>query len=197
MTILQTSDRSRRLSVRVKACILFLIILLACPREWSAESAAEEYSVKAAFLFHFAQFVEWPQSAFNGPGSPLTYCIGGQDPFHGALDNTLSGKTISGRPLRVLHLKLSQDLQGCQVLFLGAAEKKTIPSALSGLGRKPVLTVGETEHFVADGGMIGFSVEESKIRFEINLGAAERANLKISSRLLSLAKQVVGAKGAD
>jgi len=193
MTILRTSGRSNRRPAWAKSCILFLTFLLVCPRGLSADSAAEEYSVKAAFLFHFAQFVEWPQGTFSDPGSALTYCTLGQDPFHGALDNSLSGKTVGGRPLRVLHLKSSQDSRGCHVLFLGAAEKKLIPAALSNLNGKPILTVGETEHFVADGGMIGFSLAENKICFEINLEAAEKAKLKISSRLLSLAKSVLGA----
>lgn len=197
MMIPRTRNGSYRRPARERVCVLFLVLLLVCPRTFSADAGAEEYSVKAAFLFHFAQFVEWPPDAFPNPSSPLTYCTLGPDPFHGALDGSLNGKTIGGRPLRVLHLKPSQDLQVCHVLFFGAATQKSIPVSLSSLNGKPVLTVGETEHFIVNGGMIGFAWDENKIRFEINLGAAERAKLKISSRLLSLAKQVVGAGGAD
>jgi len=193
MNTFRRKKRTNRCSAWVMTRHFMLILVLVFPRGVSADSPAEEYSVKAAFLFHFAQFIEWPPEAFNGPGSPLTYCTLGQDPFHGALDASLSGKTISDRPLRVLHLKPSQDLQGCHVLFLGASEKKSVSAALTSLNGKPVLTVGETEHFVEEGGVIGFSLEENKIRFEINLDAAERAKLKISSRLLSLAKQIIGA----
>ena len=150
--------------------------------------------MKAAFLFHFAQFIEWPEEAFKDAGSPLTYCTLGEDPFHGALDTSLGGKTIGARPMRVLHFKPSQEVQGCQVLFLGAAEKQLIPATLASLKERPVLTVGESERFAANGGMIGFLVENNKIRFEVNLEAAERSKLKISSRLLSLAKTVIGGR---
>jgi hypothetical protein len=182
-------------SRRAGACSLILILLLVSPPPGRAESAAEEYAVKAAFLFHFAQFVEWPEETFKDTASPLTFCTLDEDPFHGALDASLSGKTIGARSLRVLHLRTSQDLQVCQVLFLGAADRKLFPATLVGLKGRPVLTVGETEHFVLDGGMIGFLTEENKIRFAINLQAAGKARLKISSRLLSLAKSVVGAPG--
>jgi hypothetical protein len=159
------------------------------------EATPSEYQVKAAFLFHFAQFVGWPEAALGGHGNSLTYCTLGEDPFQGALDSSLSGKRINDRPLRVLHLKRTEDPAGCQVLFLGASEKQSISATLSNLRGKPVLTVGETEHFTADGGMIGFCLEDNKMRFEINLDAAEKAGLTISSRLLSLAKQVVFPRG--
>jgi hypothetical protein len=155
-------------------------------------SAAGEYEVKAAFLYHFSQFVDWPQESFKDAKSPLTYCTVGEDPFHGALDASLSGKTIGARPFRVQHLKQPQDIRGCQILFVGAGEKKLVPSVLTSLQGNPVLTVGESEQFVQEGGMIGFLFEENKIRFEINLEAAEHAKLKMSSRLLALAKTVIG-----
>ncbi len=151
-----------------------------------------EYQVKAAFLFHFAQFVDWPAEAFKDATSPLTYCTVGEDFFHGALDASLNGKTIGGRTVRVLHFKQAQEAQGCQVLFLGTTEKKFVSGALAKLNGTPVLTVGESEHFAQDGGMIGFFLEDNKVRFEINLDAAEHAKLKISARLLSLAKTVIG-----
>jgi len=104
----------------------------------------------------------------------------------------LNGKVIDGRPVRVLHFKEAQEIQGCQVLFIGIADKKFISATLANLKGTPVLTVGESEHFVQDGGMIGFFLEDNKVRFEINLNAAEHANLKISARLLALAKTVIG-----
>jgi YfiR/HmsC-like len=155
-------------------------------------NASSEYAVKAAFLFHFAQFVEWPPTAFKDANAPLTFCTLGEDEFHGALDESINGKTIENRPLRVQHLKQLQELGDCQVIFLGADNKKRIPALLSSLKDSPVLTVGETEHFAQEGGMIGLSLEENKIRFEINLGSVEHARLKLSARLLALAKTVLG-----
>jgi hypothetical protein len=154
-------------------------------------SSASEYNVKAAFLFHFAQFVEWPAEAFKEAGAPLTYCTIGDDPFHGALDQALNGKTVGAHPLRVAHLREPNEALNCKVLFLGAAEKKRFAEALAGVNNLPVLTVGETEHFVDEGGIIGFCLEENKIRFEINLRAAAKAKLKVSAKLLALAKTVI------
>jgi hypothetical protein len=151
-----------------------------------------EYAVKAAFLFHFAQFVEWPTAAFKDANAPLIFCTLGEDEFHGALDDSINGKTIENRPLRVQHLKQLQEVEGCQVIFISANEKKRIPALLASLKGSPVLTVGESEHFAQEGGMIGLFLEENKIRFEINLASAEHAKLKLSSRLLALAKTVLG-----
>ena len=149
--------------------------------------------MKAAFLFHFAQFVDWPADAFKEADSPLVYCTIGEDPFRGALDASLIGKMIGGRSFRVQHLKQPHEVQGCQVVFLGILEKKAMSATLATLKGNPVLTVGESEHFAQDGGMIGFCLEGNKVRFEINITAAEQANLKISARLLALAKTVIGA----
>ena len=154
--------------------------------------SSTEYTVKAAFLFHFAQFVEWPAETFKDSAAPLTYCTMGDDPFHGALDQALTGKAVGMHPLRVEHFREFEKAQSCQVLFLGAGEKKHMAEALDGINGLPVLTVGETEHFVHEGGIIGFCLEENKIRFEINLDAAAKAKLKISAKLLALAKTVVG-----
>jgi hypothetical protein len=156
------------------------------------EKASSEYQMKAAFLFHFAQFVQWPPETFKDAGSPLTYCTLGEDPFQGALDQSLTGKVIESHPLRVRHLKDAQQIPVCQIVFIGTAEKKGMPGVLAAAKGLPVLTVGDTEHFAQDGGMIGFCLEQKRVRFEINLQAAEQANLTISSKLLALAKTVVG-----
>ena len=153
---------------------------------------AGEYQVKAAFLFHFAQFVEWPPGVFKDANSPVTYCTLGEDPFQGALDQSLNGKIIGGRPARIRHLKASREFHECQVLFIGTTEKKEISATLAALKGAPVLTVADADHFVNEGGVIGFCLEEKKVRFEINLNAASEAKLKLSAKLLSLAKTVIG-----
>jgi len=157
--------------------------------------ASGEYEVKAAFLFHFAQFVEWPEDAFKDASSPLTYCTIGEDPFHGSLDAALNGKVIGTRSFRVRHFKQPREIHSCQVLFIGAEEKKFLPAILAEVKGNSVLTVGESEHFVEEGGMIGFVLWENKIRFEINLEATQKARLSVSSRLLALATSVMGGQG--
>lgn len=176
------------------SCALTMIFFLTVTARLLANSTAEEYSVKAAFLFHFAQFVEWPEGTFAEADTPLTYCTIGEDPFQGSLDAALKRKTIGAQSFRVLHFKQPQEIQGCQVLFIGAGEKKSLAEILARVRTNAVLTVGESEHFVQDGGMIGFVLEENKVRFEINLEPAQKAKLKISSRLLALAKNVIGGQ---
>jgi hypothetical protein len=165
---------------------------------WSASAQANpssEYAVKAAFLFHFAEFVEWPAGAFKDGNSPLTYCTVGEDQFRGALDENLRGKTIGERAMRVQHLKQLDAIHDCQILFIGATETKHASQILASIKGNAVLTVGESHNFAEDGGMIEFLLEGNKIRFEINLGAVSAAKLKMSARLLTLAKTVIGTSG--
>jgi YfiR/HmsC-like len=176
----------------VVAMILGWSLFAGSAVEVAAQSNLSEYQVKAAFLFHFAQFVEWPPETYADVASPLTYCTVGGDPFEGGLDASLKGKTIGGRPVRVLHLREAGESQGCQILFLGIADRKVVSATLAKLNGSPVLTVGESANFAQGGGMIGFLLEDNKVRFNINLDAAERAKLKISARLLTLAKTVIG-----
>jgi len=192
----RTQGRRRARGVcRLGAAILAALAALsgACPASTETNPTGE-YQVKAAFLYHFAQFVEWPEETFKDAGSLLTYCTIGEDPFQGYLDVALNGKTIGARSFRVLHFRQSREIQGCQVLFIGAGEKKFLDAILTSIKGNSILTVGESEHFVQDGGMIGFCLEENKIRFEINLETAQRAKLRISSRLLALAKSVIGGQ---
>jgi hypothetical protein len=177
---------------------VFLVTASGLPPRTRAESnSTSEYDVKAAFLFHFAQFVEWPAEAFDDADSPLTYCTIGEDAFRGALDESVKGKRVGNRELRVRHLKERERIEGCQVLFIAAAQRARQGEELANASGRPVLTVGETEHFARDGGIIGFCLEQKKVRFEINLIAAEQAQLKISAKLLSLAKTVLGNPRGD
>lgn len=174
--------------------VAVLVMLEALPLPGTLLGQSEgttEYQVKAAFMFHFAQFVDWPSNAFKDPAAPLTYCTIGDDPFQGGLEQTLLGKTIGPRQLRVLHLEQAPQAQQCQILFV-AVEGKRLRSVLEPLKKSPVLTVGDSENFAHDGGIIGFCLEEKKIRFDINLDAANQAELQISARLLALAKNVIG-----
>jgi hypothetical protein len=172
------------------------VMLVVCvgPGAGRAPASSMEYDVKAAFLFHFAQFVEWPAETFKEPQAPFTYCTIGEDPFHGALERTMSGKTIGQRPLRVEHLNGTGQAGECQILFVGGrSDKKYIAETIASVSELPILTVGEADEFAEHGGAIGFCTESNKIRFEINLEAAGKARLKISAKLLALAKTVLGA----
>jgi hypothetical protein len=172
---------------------ILLCLLLAAGGERSvAQSTDEEYRVKAAFIFHFAQLVDWPPETRTGAANSLFLCTIGDDPFQGALENTVAGKAVGDRILVVRHLKQADDAQACHVLFLGKAESKRIPTLLTNLHNAPILTVGESPGFLGAGGMICFVLEDNNVRFGINLDAAASAKLKIGSRLLILAQTVIG-----
>jgi len=156
-------------------------------------SPDNEYAVKAAFLFHFAQMTEWPPEALRA-SDPMTFCTIGRDPFGGSMEGVLAGKSIRNRPIRILHLKTPADIRTCQVLFIGVEESGHISNLLNALHDMPVLTVGETAGFIEQGGMIGFRSDDDRLRFEINLPASEKCRLKLNSVLLSLAKTIIGEK---
>ncbi len=155
-----------------------------------------EYEVKAAFLFNFAKFVEWPPEAFSDSGAPLIIGIIGDDPFGSAIDQTIDGKTVNGRRLMIRRLRWGQNLRGCHVLFVSSSEQKRLSAILEHLKGACVLTVSEMGQFIQQGGIIGFVIEASKVRFEINTSAAEPARLRISAKLLALAKVVRNGKSA-
>jgi hypothetical protein len=176
--------------------VIAVSLLLAAGRERSgAQSTDEEYRVKAAFIFHFAQLVDWPPETRTGAANSLFLCTIGDDPFQGALESTVAGKAVGDRILVVRHLKQADDVQACHVLFLGKAEGKRIPTLLANLHNAPILTVGESSGFLGAGGMICFVLEDNNVRFGINLDAAASAKLKIGSRLLVLAQTVIGETG--
>jgi hypothetical protein len=160
------------------------------PQSARAQSAPEEYQVKAAFLFHFAQFVDWPAGVLNNGDPSLRLCIFDDEPRRQELQSTIEGKAIGGRVFHVRLMGQPQEIQGCNILFLSRDEARRQTAVLRSVRGMPVLTVGETANFLSDGGMIRFHLEEDKVRFDINLGGAESSHLKISSRLLLLAASV-------
>jgi hypothetical protein len=147
-----------------------------------------EYQVKAAFLLNFAKFVEWPSSAFADSDSPVAICILGKDPFGRTIDDLVQGEEANGRKLIVRRMIQLPAPQSCQVVFIEASAKD-LAKTLSGLGRG-VLTVGEGGSFLRDGGIIAFVIENRRVRFDINQTAAEGAALKLSSKLLSVARSI-------
>jgi len=179
-----------RISLRRLGLLCFVLLISAMGQPARAQAAAGEYQVKAAFLFHFAQFLEWPADAVRAGDSSLSLCIFDDEPRRQELQSTIEGKPIGARVLHIRLISRPQEIQGCNILFLSRDEGWRQAPILKSLRGMPILTVGETSDFLSDGGMIRFHLEEDKIRFDINLAAAESARLKISSRLLLLATSV-------
>jgi hypothetical protein len=189
--------RTHRLKPRtalkcIAGCIVTALLIVALA--WAPGSAADspsarEYLVKAAFLYNFAKFVEWPPAAFVSDTSPLTLCILGDDPFGKAID-TIEGKAVGRRRLAVHRTHTLARIDNCHILFVARSERARVDTILIKAGQKGVLTVSDLEGFADSGGMIGLIREGDKVRFEINLEAARQAGLVLSSKLLNLAKIV-------
>jgi YfiR/HmsC-like len=186
----KASPRSKALFVG--SWVMLLLAFLRAGETARAQPAQDEYKVKAGFIFHFAQLIDWPQDPPPGTDSSLFLCTLGEDPFQGGLESTVEGKTIRTRVLRIRHLKRPDDIPGCSILFLGKAEGSHIHALLTDLHNAPILTVGETPGFLGEGGMICFRSDKDRVRFDINLDAARTASLKVGSRLLMMAQIVIG-----
>ena len=156
----------------------------------AALTSRQEYRLKAAYLYNFAKFIDWPSDSFPDDASPIILGVLGSDPFGSALDKTLRGKTVRGRSLVLRRFPDVEDAQNCHILFVGRSERGRLAQTLERFHGSAVVTVGETEEFVRVGGIINFFTERDRLRFEINVEAAERAGLSISSMLLNLARVV-------
>lgn len=181
-----------RRQIRRLAFLLLLVFGGELGRAAAARAqGANEYQVKAAFLFNFVKFIEWPAEAFSDDGAPLVIGVVGQDPFGGYLDRAAGGKSVNGRQLLVRRFKWGEDLRACHVLFVCSSERKHLAQIIARLRGATVLTVGDMDQFTQQGGGIHFVTEASRMRFEINARAAAQARLKISSKLLALARAIV------
>jgi len=166
------------------------LLLSGAPELPAQTGISREYQVKAVFLFNFAQFIAWPTNAFADPQTPMTIGVLGDDPFDSFLDETVRGEKVGEHPLVIQHYRRIEDVQGCQILFISRSEDGQTGRILAGLKDKNILTVGDSDGFIKDGGIVRFVMEENKIHFRINLEAAKSANLAISSKLLRLAEIV-------
>ena len=172
--------------MRLNRSTLALACGLLAAGSYVSADPAPEYQVKAAFLLNFPSFVDWPPNTFSNSTEPLVLGIFGKDPFQGSLTRMAAAKTVNGRSLVIRVLTEPSQLRACHVVFFPAAKgyDPQIAAALEDLG---ILTVGELDGFADHGGIINFVIEDRHVRFEVNQAAAERAHLKMSSKLLQLA----------
>ena len=175
-------------ALRLAACAL----LLAAAAAEGAEKPRAAEEVKAAFVCNFADFVEWPADP-SGPAATVTIGILGKDPFGQLIDEAASARSVPGRELEVLRLDKREAAADVEILFVGASEEEHLGDILEAVRGRHVLTVGDLPGFATRGGVIGLLVEDKRVRLEINVAAAQRAGLAISSRLLKLARLVEDA----
>jgi len=152
--------------------------------------SATEYQVKAGYLFNFLKFVEWPDDSFTHTQSKWVIGIVGDSPVGNQLSKLAEGKNILGRELLVKKFQSADNLRDCNILFISDSEKKRLPSILASLRGSSVMTVADMDHFIESGGMVQFVVENARVRVSIDVGGTERSGLKVSSKLLALARAV-------
>jgi len=153
----------------------------------SGENAPTEYEVKAAYLFNFAKYLEWPADAFAGPQAPLTLCVLGRDPFGEAL-TAYQRRTVQGRELRVRRGAGLDDLRGCQMVFVAESEEPRLQRILRANAALPIAMVSDIDGFSDAGGMIGLVDADQRVQFDLNLASAERARIKVNSQLMRIAR---------
>ena len=194
--------RTARLTLRysgLRACggslwSLFFLLLQFGPFSGHLRGQAiKEYDLKAVFLYHLAQFVDWPPEAYPATDTPLVIGVLGQDPFGKALDEIIQNEVVKNRKLIVQRYRRLEEIKLCHVLFISPSENSRLAEVFAGLQGRAILTVGDTDGFARRGGMVRFLTDKGKIKLRINLDTARAANLTISSKLLR-ASDVIGAR---
>ena len=173
------------------ACVLAAAAVLTTGLACAQSEAQSEYRVKAAFLYKFGSYVEWPDRAFPRSDSPLTIGVIGADALAEELEQIVSGRNVNGRPVQVRRLRAGESMAGLQVLFIGRADGGRLAEILSAAKGRSLLTVTESEDALQLGSVINFVVVDDKVRFDVALPPADLGSLKISSRLLAVARKVV------
>ena len=178
------------LLTRVTAAVAAAIAAtLAVSPAMAQTEAGVEDDVKAAYVFNFTKFVQWPSSAFTGTTDPINVCVAGDAGVVRALERIVAGELVEGRPLRAI-AQLPDDPSACHVLFVGRGATERAARLMASSSKAPILTVGDSTRFLQQGGMIAFVTENRRVRFDISVRPAERAGLKVSSKLLRVARQV-------
>jgi hypothetical protein len=179
------------LQTALTAVLALGLLTVGTPGARAADHGDLEQRIKAAYLYNFTKFIQWPAAAQEDPASPFVLAIVGPDRFGDALA-PLRRKRVQGRPLQVIQLDAGPSLPKVDMLFVAHQSPKLIKRVLTGLAAKPTLTIGDAPTFIQHGGLINFYMADKKIRFEINAQAADRKGFKISSQLLKLARIVEG-----
>ena len=155
-----------------------------------AQNPPTDTAVKAAYLYQFGKFIEWPGASSTRAEDAFPICILGTDPFGGILGETVAERSVQGKRVIAKRIAGVGEAAACNILFIGASEQERLPEIINSLQGQSVLTVGDSQAFSGRGIMINFVIEQRRVRFEINLSAVERANLKVSSELLKVAKVI-------
>jgi hypothetical protein len=178
--------------VRAAVRLLLLALALGCQTYGSAQNAARpvsERSVKAAFLYKFASYVQWPNSESAGDSPIVIGVLGGTD-FARELTELTAGRSVSNRTIRIRRLVRNEPVEDLDILFIGDEMREDLPRVLAATRERPILTVTESAGAIADGSIINFTVDAERVRFEVSLYAAEVGQIRLNARLLAVAQAV-------
>lgn len=188
MSITQTASRVRMRSFFRTLTLFALLCLL--PSDYAHAESATEHELKAVFLYNFANYITWPESAFQNKDSPFNYCLLGRSRINDSLNAVIKNETIKGRHLRLVEFQHPTQLSECHILFIHQMVEGYPPDLLRQLAAESILTVGDDANFIPAGGAISLLQKARKIDLVISMDAVELARLKVSSKLLRLAKRV-------
>jgi hypothetical protein len=172
------------------AALIFMAVLLISQQARTEDAASTSSRVRSAFVLNFIQFTDWPDSSFKSPDDPIVIGVIDPDPLEGTLAAAIEGKTVKARKLVIRHLAYPGSVAGCHVLYVGTPYEAKAAEMLKSIAKENTLTIGDPANFTDAGGIIRFYLEDKKYRFEINMAAAGRAHLQLSSKLLKLASIV-------
>ncbi len=184
------SDRSLPLPRAIPVLLWLLLAVSSAVSSALGQQKPSEYQVEAAYLYNFGRFVEWPAPGTGVGSDPFTICVLGEDPFGPTLDAVLAGEKIGNRSVAAKRISSPRESAGCQILFISSSEANRLNKIIEALDKTAVLTVSDIPEFSQRHGMIQFVLEQNRIRFEVNLTAAQRAGLMLSSELLKVATTV-------
>lgn len=191
------SRKDQRLPVawsRCLAVVAFLVSMALTPLSaQTQEPVQREYAIKAAFLFHFTQFITWPPENLPPPGTPFKIAVFEPNPFGAVLEEIVREETVNGHRIEVVYPSSIEEAANAHILFLPGSARKAQDAAIAALGDKPVLLVSEAADFVQNGGMVALVRRGSRVAILINREALEKGGLSASSRLLRLAQTTEGA----
>jgi hypothetical protein len=179
--------KSGHLSRFLAVAMAWVLVSVSCVQAQQANPT--EYAVKAAYLYNFGKFVEWPVQV-TAAADVFTICVLGEDPFGATFDTTIAGESLNGKKVAVNRIARLQDAVSCRILFISSSEQGRLKEILAALDKTSVLTVSDMPQFTRRGGMIQFIMAANKVRFEVNLTNAERTGLTLSSQLLKVAISV-------
>ena len=156
-------------------------------------TSPSEYQVKAAFIYNFAKYAEWPSEVMGSRDKPFTLCIVGRDPSDSAF-SSVEGRQVGGRPLKIRRDVRMEDIAGCHIAFISESEEHRLQSVLKSMASAPILTISDIDGFVEAGGAVGMFVADDRLKFDANFTALQRANIKVNSQVLWMARTVHGVK---